>query len=184
MPGPLPLRALKRRERRAPLTRAWRTALAGQINKSSIRMIRFSRWRRMNDGRDVAFHKRGSEKRRSKPGNDREPISNGGLAVRKTQNRKSRYETSHTVHPPSRKWRGYAGRENRTATSTLRSSCCGGRVNPTPKSSFRRYPILPPLRCVKKAISCQNHLRNETAAAAAALDAARRSASPIQLPDQ
>src|SRR6185436_1790011 len=67
-------------------------------------------------------------------------------------NRKSRYETSHTVHPPSRKWRGYAGRENRTAT-----------VNQTPKSNFRRCPILPPLRCVKKAICCQNHLRNEPA---------------------
>src|SRR6185436_2761356 len=30
-------------------------------------------------------------------------------------------------------------------------------------------PILPPLRCVKKAICCQNHLRNEPAPAAAAL---------------
>src|SRR6185295_6137810 len=121
-------------------------------------------------------------KAKIKTRNDREPISNGRLTVRKTQTERAAYETSHTVHPPSRKWRDYAGRENRTATSTLRSRYCGGRVTPTPKSSFRRYPILPPLRCVKKAISCQNHLRNEPAAAAAALDAARRSASPIQLP--
>ena len=121
---------------------------------------------------------------KSEDQNQKRPRTNQQRRISRQEktNRKSRYETSHTVQPPSRKWRGYAGRENRTATSTLRSSYCGGRVNPIPKSSFRSYPRLPPLRCVKKAISCQNRLRNEPAPAAAALDAARRSASPIQLP--
>jgi len=107
--------------------------------------------------------------RKSEDQNQKRPRTNQQRKINRQENtnRKSRYETSHTVHPPSRKWRGYAGRENRTATSTLRSSYCGGRVNPTPKSSFRRYPILPSLRCFKKAISCQNHLRNEPTAAAA-----------------
>src|SRR6185436_18037214 len=124
--------------------------------------------------------------RKSEVQNQKRPRTNQQRKIDRQENtnRKSRYETSHTIHPPSRKWRDYAGRENRTATSTLRSSYCGGRVNPTPKSSFRRCPILPPLRCVKKAISCQNHLRNEPAPAAAALDAARCGASPIQLPDK
>ena len=129
-----------------------------------------------------------NQPRKSEDQNRKRPRTNQQRKINRQENtnRKSRYETSHTVHPPSRKWRGCAGRENRTATSTLLGSYCGGRVkvNSPPNNRFNGSPILRSLRYVKKAISCQNHLRNDPAPAAAPIDAARRSASPIQLPDQ
>jgi len=81
--------------------------------------------------------------RKSEDQSQKRPRNNQQRKINRQENtnRKSRYETSHTVHPPSRKWLGYARRENRTATSTLRSSYCGGRVNPRVKPSDASFGV-------------------------------------------